>query len=323
VKQIQFNGPGDPVEVVTCVDAAEPSIEEPGQVLVRVDLFPINPADLFTMRGQYVRPDPTSPRLGVEATGLVAEVGAEVTDVKPGDRVVLLGTDLWSEFVVADRRDVVRVAPATPVEFAATLKVNPATAALLLSEFAPLVPGDWLVQNAANSAVGTAIDRIARDRGLNVVNLVRRPELLDELDDRPVVLLDREDVTDRITEATAGSPVKLALDAVMGESGSRLMSVVADHAPVVIYGAMSGAPMQVGPVEPIFRDVQLQGFWLTRWLAEVSIDRRTQLYRELEDMALRLDLAPPITSTFPATDVAAAVARASEIGATGKVAVRF
>ena len=323
MRQIQFHGPGAPVDVVACVDTAEPSIERPSQVRVRIDLFPINPADLLTMQGQYMRSDPQSPRVGVEATGLVTDVGAEVTDLEPGDRVVLLGTDLWSEFLVADRRDVVHVAPQTPAEVAATLKVNPATAWLLLSEFTLLEPGDWLVQNAANSAVGTAVDRIARDRGLHIVNLVRRPELLDELHDRPTVLLDHEDIADRIADATGDNPVRLALDAVMGESGSRLVSVVADHAPVVIYGAMSGTPLQVDPVAPVFRDVQVRGFWLTRWLRHADIDQRTQLYQTLEKLTRELDLTPPVDAIVPATDITAAVDRAIRTGATGKVLVRF
>jgi NADPH:quinone reductase-like Zn-dependent oxidoreductase len=61
------------------------------------------------------------------------------------------------------------------------LRINPPTAALPLSEYIPLNPGDWIVQNAANSVVGRAVIAFARARGIRTVYLVRRPELIDEL----------------------------------------------------------------------------------------------------------------------------------------------
>jgi NADPH:quinone reductase-like Zn-dependent oxidoreductase len=63
----------------------------------------------------------------------------------------------------------------------AMLAINPPTAALLLGEYVDLKPGDWVVQNAANSGVGRWVIAFAKARGLKTVNIVRRPELAAEL----------------------------------------------------------------------------------------------------------------------------------------------
>jgi NADPH:quinone reductase-like Zn-dependent oxidoreductase len=93
VKQIQFHRSGPPAEVARCVEVADPEISAPDDVLIRVEIFPINPADLLTMRGVYPRGNPASPTLGIEALGIVEAVGDSVVDLALGDRVILLSTD--------------------------------------------------------------------------------------------------------------------------------------------------------------------------------------------------------------------------------------
>ena len=77
---------------------------------------------------------------------------------------------------------------------AAMLKINPMTAWRLLHDYVDLARGDWLIQNAANSAAGRAVIQIARELGYKTVNVVRRSELIDELraEGGDVVLVDSE-----------------------------------------------------------------------------------------------------------------------------------
>jgi NADPH:quinone reductase-like Zn-dependent oxidoreductase len=324
MRQIQFTRTGDPTVVARIVDVPKPTIANPGEVLVRVDLFPINPADLLTLQGFYPRGNLGVPVLGVEATGTVEEVGRGVTEPKVGARVILLGRDLWSEFVVADQDDVVALAPDIDPQRAACLKVNPATAALLLREFAALEPGDWLVHNAANSAVGRAVSALARHRGLRVVSVVRRPELVPAAGPgHRAVALDGADLAQQVADITHGEPVALALDGVAGGATANLIAACADGATVVGYGAASGQQAQVDPAALVFRDIRLRGFWLTRWLAAANSSTRRELYRELEQLADPLDLTPRVDSIVPADDIGGALARAVRIGAAGKVLVSF
>jgi NADPH:quinone reductase-like Zn-dependent oxidoreductase len=80
------------------------------------------------------------------------------------------------------------------------LAINPPTAALLLSEYVNLEPGEWVVQNAANSGVGRWVIAFAKMRGLKTVNIVRRPELVPELEaiGGDLVVVDSPDVSERI-----------------------------------------------------------------------------------------------------------------------------
>jgi NADPH:quinone reductase-like Zn-dependent oxidoreductase len=324
VRQIQFHGPGDPAEVVTCAQVADPAISRPDDVLVRVDLFPINPADLLTLQGYYPRGDESSLSLGVEATGTVEAVGASVGDLKAGDRVLLLTTEAWSELKVVSDRHVVPLSATIDPQRAASLKVNPATSALLLRTFVSLAEGDWIIQNAANSAVGRAVDALARHHGVRTVNVVRRPELLPLLrDQRDVVVLDGEDLPGAVDAATNGAPVRLGLDAVTGDATDRLAASLADSGTLVVYGAMSGERVRVNPTALAFRDIRLRGFWLTRWLAATPAEEIRALYAELERLGDELDLTAPVDSVVDASDIRTAVARAAQIGAAGKVLVSF
>lgn len=325
MRQIQFRRTGLPAEVVECIEVSDPTISAPDEVLVAIEVFPINPADLLTMQGYYPRSSPDAVTLGVEALGVVETVGSSVTDIAPGDRVILLSVDNWSEKKVVKARDVVRVSPTLDALRLASLKVNPATAALLLTHFVDLQPGEWFLQNAANSAVGRAVIQIARYRGIKTVNVVRRADAIAELRElgADAVLIDGDDLAARVTEATNGAAIRLAADAVAGGSANRLASCLAENGTLVVYGAMSGEACVANPGLLVFQDIVLRGFWLTRYLASAPRPDILQLYADLEGLVERDQLAGAVDSVFAAGNVKAAVARAGEVGGRGKVFVRF
>ena len=101
---------------------------------------------------------------------------------RPGEMVILphdIGT--WREALAVKAQDLVVVPSEIDPIQAAMLKINPLTAWRLLHGYVQLQPGDWLIQNAANSAAGRAVIQISHELGYRTVNLVRRPELIDEL----------------------------------------------------------------------------------------------------------------------------------------------
>ena len=141
MKQIEFAVAGPPEEVVRCTEVEAPAAPGPDDVLVKVLAFPINPADLLTMQGIYPRADATTPAIGNEAAGEIAAIGENVRDLAVGDRVILLSLNNWREYRLVNARDVVRISPRGDILQQAGLKVNPATADLLLSQFVELEPG--------------------------------------------------------------------------------------------------------------------------------------------------------------------------------------
>lgn len=324
MRQIQFSRTGTPDEVVECVKVDDPVISAPDDVLIRIEAFPINPADLLTLQGYYPRSDPRSHTPGIEALGQVEAVGPAVTGLAPGDWVIPLPGDNWTERKVLKERDLVRVAATVdPLQLAA-VKVNPATAWLLLNSIVDLKPGDWFLHNAANSAVGRAVISIARSRGIRTLNVVRREEVVDGLkaSGADVVLLDGDDLPTRVREATGGADLRLAADAVAGIATNRLASCLSPGGEIVVYGAMSGEAAQLNPAQVVFQNITLRGFWLTRYLMSAERKELVRLYGELERLVEDGALASAVDSVFPPEQIKSAVKRAGETS-DGKVFVRF
>jgi NADPH:quinone reductase-like Zn-dependent oxidoreductase len=206
------------------------------------------------------------------------------------------------------------------------LTANPATALILLEEIVPLAAGDWVAQNAANSAVGLAVITLARLAGVRTLNVVRREELIEPLRaaGADVVLVDGADLHQRARRALeeAGATrdaVKLALDAVSGAATARLARLVVDRGTVVNYGALSGEPCQIEPRETIFRGVTLRGFWLVPWFAAAPPDRVAAVYGRLAPLVAAGTLHTPVEATYPLREARAALAHAGREGRGGKV----
>src|ERR1043165_4096229 len=172
---------GNPADVLHVESQPWPT-PAPGEVVVKMNAAPINPADLNQIEGKYpVRAElPATP--GFEGAGIVVDVGSDVKGLTRGALVILphnVGT--WRDAGAVQGGEMgCGPADIKPVH-AAMLKINPMTAWRLLHDYVELAPGDWLIQNAANSAVGRAVIAIARELGFKTVNVVRRAELLDSL----------------------------------------------------------------------------------------------------------------------------------------------
>ena len=224
MRAVQLTAYGNPVEGLKYVDIPEPEAPGPNQVLIGVEFSPLNPSDLLLAQGIYgIRPAlPTV--IGNEGVGRILAVGAGVENVKVGDRVLApLSSFTWRERMVISASGLFALPPAADPQQLSMLAINPPTAALLLSEYVDLKPGEWVVQNSANSAVGRWVIAFAKARGLKTVNIVRRPELVAELKaiGGDVVVVDSPDVSKEIKAAVGQAELRLALDGVSGPATRR------------------------------------------------------------------------------------------------------
>src|SRR6266700_3237319 len=172
---------GNPADVLRVESRPWPTAAA-HEVVVEMRAAPINPADLNQIEGKYpVRRElPATP--GFEGAGVVVDTGANASVIPAGALVILphdLGT--WREAVAVKASELIAVPPGIDPVHAAMLKINPMTAWRLLHDYVDLKSGDWLIQNAANSAAGRAVIQIGRELGFNTANVVRREELIDEL----------------------------------------------------------------------------------------------------------------------------------------------
>src|SRR5258708_30251585 len=177
---LQISAYGDPLSVLELVDIPEPSEPGAGEVRINVELAPLNMHDLLFIRGYFGGP-PAPTVVGNEGFGRVAAGGAGVAKVKVGDHVLVPNLTLtWRERLIAPAQGLFPLPGGDRLQLA-QLGSNPPTAALILSEYADLKPGDWVVQNSGNSGVARSLSAIAKQRGMRTISFVRRPELIDEL----------------------------------------------------------------------------------------------------------------------------------------------
>src|SRR5213596_1470329 len=316
---------GNPADVLDVETQPWPT-PSPDEAVVQMRAAPINPADLNQIEGKY----PVWPQLpatpGFEGAGVVVDVGKSVKDLTTGALVILphnLGT--WREAVAVKASALVIVPPEIGPVHAAMLKINPMTAWRLLHDYVKLKNGDWLIQNAANSAAGRAVIQIARDLGYKTVNVVRRAELIDELraEGGDVVFVDGENIRDEVKAATNGAPIRLGLNAVGGESALRLANCLAPGSTLVTYGAMSLQPLKIPNGLLIFKDLRFRGIWINKWYDNAAPAQRMEAFQRLFEMANRGLLQTKVEKTYPLSEAKTAVAHAARGQRSGKIIFEF
>jgi mitochondrial enoyl-[acyl-carrier protein] reductase / trans-2-enoyl-CoA reductase len=316
---------GNPVDVLRVAEFPLPA-PQPNEVVVKMKAAPINPADLNSIEGKYPIKQPLPATPGMEGAGLVIEIGSAVRDLTAGTQVILphsFGT--WREVaVIAADRLVVVPKEIDPIQ-AAMLKVNPITAWRMLHDFVALKPGDWLIQNAANSGAGQCAIQIARELGYKTVNVVRRPELVEELRSLggDVVLVDGENLRYEVAAATGEAPIRLALNAVGGENALRAAKCLASDGTMVTYGAMSLQPLCVPNGMFIFKNLRFTGFWVNKWYDAATPEQRAATFAPLFEMAKRGFLRTKVEATYSLDEAQAAIAHASQNKRSGKVLFTF
>jgi mitochondrial enoyl-[acyl-carrier protein] reductase / trans-2-enoyl-CoA reductase len=312
-----------PHEVISAVEFETPR-PEVGQALVEVVAAPINPADVLTLTGEYGVLPPLPAVGGREGVGRVAELGADTQGPAVGQLVLLpLGCGSWSTHVVADAGQLLPLPnDADPLQLA-MLTINPPTAALLPSEFVTLGRDEWVLQNAANSAVGLYLVQLARSRGCNTVNVVRRKDAVAAVREAggEVALVDGDDLAERVSEATGGASIRLGIDAVGGTATGRLAACLCEGATLVNYGRLSGEPCAIEPEVFVFRDLTMRGFWLVNWFRHTPELERAELVRELAGLIATGKLYAPIHATYDVGEIKEAVAAAASGGRTGKILI--
>lgn len=320
--QYDHRGPV-PQDVIRAVPVDVPTLAA-GQALVAVLAAPINPSDLLTLTGDYGKL-PQLPALGGnEGVGRVLALGPDSAGLAPGQLVLLpIGSGTWATHLVAEARRLVPLPEGADPQQLAMLTINPPTASLMLSEFVPLAPGDWVIQNVANSGVGGYLVQLARLRGIRTVNLVRRASAVVAVQAQggDVVLVDGDDLAARVQAATGGAAIRLGIDAVGGAATDRLASCLAEGGTLVNYGMMSGEPCQVAPRHFVFNDLTLRGFWLANWFRSASRDAQRALYGELTRLVASGALHARIHATYPVDRIQDAVAAAAAGERDGKILI--
>lgn len=312
-----------PHEVIHAVEFALPPPAE-GQCRVAVLAAPVNPSDVLTLTGEYGMLPPLPAIGGNEGVGRIEQIHGEAPGLAEGDIVLLpVGCGSWSTHLNLPAKALVKLPhDVDPVQLS-MLTVNPPTAALMLSDFIELQPGDWVVQNAANSAVGGYLLQLARRRGINVINVVRRSSAVQAVHDLggEHVLVDAEDLPKRVRDAVGDVHVRLAIDCVGGVHTEHLARCLVPGGTVVNYGAMGGDRCMISPRYLVFNDIRLRGFWLSQWFRTARAEKKQALFAELAGLVADGTLHARIQASYGIEHVREAVQAASSGARDGKIVI--
>ena len=323
MKQVLLERYGQPEDGVRCAEVADVGAPGAGEVVFDVLAFPINPADISMCRGNY-RLKPALPATpGAECVGRVTAVGAGVSHVTPGDLVINLQRENWTQRRRVKSEDVIPVPPGLELRQAAMLRINPPTALLLLTDIVALKSGDWVIQNVANSAVGRLVIRLARARGVKTLNVVRRETLFGELKTlgADACVVDGADLGEAVKAHTRGAPIRLGLDAVSGQATARLSACVGEGGVICNYGSMTGEDPVMSRNALISGGQTLVGFILGRALGTRSLDQIRTIYADLGEQVRKGILSAPVEKIYPIEEIKAAVAHAQRGERSGKILV--
>jgi len=313
---------GNPAEVLTTAERPSP---EPGagQVRLRLVLSPVHNHDLATIAGTYgFKPQlPAVP--GTEALGTVDALGEGVAGLAIGQRVAVNGLGLWSEYFLADASRLLPMPDAVPDELACKLLSMPMSAVMLLDDL-DVAPGDWIIQNTANGAVGKTLAGLARARGVNVVNLVRRDAGVAELEALGIpnaVSTESPGWQEQVKGLTGGKPIIRAVDSIAGEAADQIMSTLGEGGVLISFGAMSGKPLVISPANLLFKQASVRGFWGQKRAPLLGAEKRSAMVGELLALAAAGGLQLPIAESFPLERARAAAAASAVPGRPGKIAL--
>ncbi|KAJ8108622.1 hypothetical protein OPT61_g8049 [Boeremia exigua] len=295
-KALTFTEYGDPPSVLSLHGH---SISPPhgDKMTIRFLASPINPADINQIQGVYPSKPTFTTDLGtpnpiaVAGNEGVAEVialgdKAKNAGYKKGDWVFMKGPGFgtWRTHASATTDQVVKLDDAiregiTALQ-AGTVSVNPCTAYRMITDFTTLQPGEWFIQNGANSGVGRAAIQLGKKWGLKSINVIRsrddkaaEDKLKNELKalGADIVITDAElqaqGIRDQAKEWTNGGrdKIKLALNCVNGKAATAMAKLLSSSAHFVTYGAMSKQPLTIPASMLIFKNIHFHGFWVSRW----------------------------------------------------------
>ena len=327
MRQLQLVAHGEPSDVIQLATTPEQTLGQE-DVLVSMEAAPLNPSDFLFVRGIYgIRPAfPSS--LGAEGVGRVAQTGSKIDVTLRGKRVLILPTyeqGTWADQVVVPVRNIVPMSDeADPLQLS-MIGINPATAYLLLNRYVSLMPGDWIGQTAANSAVGQYIIALAKLAGVKTLNVVRREEAAEQVrqfgGDR--VVIQGDNLHKDVEEALDGKKLSLVLDSVGGTPVGELAKSLKNGGSIVVYALQSGEFPVLPPGDLIYRGLSLHGFWLINWIRNAPRTEIQEIYQKLGDLVADGSLSAVVETVYALEQFKEAFDQSLKSNRGGKILFKF
>ena len=213
---------------------------KPGEVLIKVEGFGLNFADVIARRGLYQDAPPLPSVLGYDICGIVERKGSNVDWVETGDRVTALTRfGGYAEYAVTDARAIARIPLTMDIAEATALTTQYCTAYYCCAEMVNLYPGDKVVIHSAAGGVGTALMQYCVNKGCEIfatTGSASKVEMLKKMGAAHVIDTSATEFDDYIDEVTKGDGVDVIFDAIGAGYIRRGIKVLANGGRIVCYG---------------------------------------------------------------------------------------
>ena len=311
---------GPPADVLKLGDHPMPQ-PGPGQVRVKLVMSPIHNHDLMTIAGRYGY-KPAMPYVpGTEALGVVDALGDGVANLKLGQRVAGGANAAWADYYLVDAARAVPVPDSIGDETACQMVSMPLSAKMILHTMGAKA-GDWVIQNAANGAVGKMVASFAADQGVNVISLVRRAAGVDELAKvgiTNVIATDRPDWQAAVHDLTKGTPIRYGIDSIGGPASDEIFTVMGEGSALYSFGALTGRPLEISAANLLFKQARVEGFWLGKLLQTTPPELVGRMIGEIVTKAASGALKLDIGGRFGLAEAGKACAASDVPGRPGKI----
>lgn len=318
MKELIFEQTGRPQDVLFLKESPIPSPKS-HEVLIRVLARNINPSDIMFVRGMYGITPKLPSSAGFEASGVV-EQGDEGGKVKKGTRVLFTAIGTWKEFVCVPASGVIPIPPQMPDEIACQAFVNPMTAYGMIEE-SGLKEGEWLMITAGASAFGKFAIQMAKAKGIKVAATVRHDDqkvLLEQLGADLIINTELEKIQKVIAENTDGG-VHVVFDAVGGVLGAKALACLRAKGKMMVFGALALDNMPVNSGLLIFKNLKIEGFWLSTWIEELAPEKRGKAFQQVFGFLMNDNSKVDVEGKFALADFKEALDAYEKPGRNGKI----
>lgn len=319
MKQVVFYEKGLPQEVLR-VEEAELPAPKSGEVLIRITARNINPSDIMFIMGMYGIAPQLPSSAGFEAVGVV-EYAGDQDRIPVGTRVIFSAVGTWKDYICLPANQLIPAPEDMPDEVACQAFINPMTAYGMLQR-SGLGSGEWLLLTAGASAFSKLVIQMAKAKGIKIACTVRRQEQIAQLTDLGadlVVNTETEKIPHALMEATNGKGVSVVFDAVGGILGAKALASLKPKGKMMVYGLLSLESIPLNSGLMIFKDLSIEGFWLSSYLEGLDKQSRQEAFQTVLGTLTSQDLKVDIADTFPLDKVKEAIAAYEKPGRTGKI----
>lgn len=299
----------------------------PGEVLVKMAASPINPSDLGLLKEKKLKGTyPFTP--GLEGSGTVMDSGGGLLGtIRKGKRVACSpnpeGDGTWAEYMKTSVMRTVPLPRSVSMEHGAMMLVNPMTAMAFL-HLAKEGKHRAIVNNAAASSLGKMLIRLCGEKGIPLINIVRKNEhvtQLRKLGASFVLNSSESSFETELKQLALELDASLFLDAIGGEHCAKLLHAAPPASTLIIYARLSGEFLQTDPGDLIRSDKKIRGFQLGNWLNTKGILFKLKFVSQVKKQ-LASQLTSHVNREYPISKVEEALSYYKEHMSEGKIILK-